>query len=279
MKAGVQYDVDYLMTAMRRAEHRQSTVQPDNSFGVSTDILSCFPWLKNLILFCQNSMSVEAQNDLSFLSSFIENIANNLTKSPHHNRYSHLIEQFVFALYVLGGRQAYEFVRINLPRSLPSLSTLSNLLNQSKEPLKEGDFCFDSMTNHLKSMKVKYAFTSKDCTGIIKKVCYDCQSNSFVGFCPPLHNNDFPRPSIFRTESFSDLEETFRSETFSSLLNIHAIQPITRLDQRSSPFLVSAYGTDNKFDSYHLIRRWMKIFDESLRRGIRIVGFSTDCDS
>jgi hypothetical protein len=134
------------------------------------------------------------------------------------------------------------------------------------------------MKNHLKSMNVKYAFASEDCNGIIQKVCYDRQSNSFVGFCPSLQNNGFPRLLSFQIESFSDLETTFKTETLSSLLNVHAIQPITPQGQRSSPFLVSAYGTDNKFDSYHLICRWLKIFDESLQRGVRILGFATDCD-
>ena len=154
-----------------------------------------------------------------------------------------------------------------------------NFSNENREQLVEGEFRFDSRENHLKSMNVKYAFASEDCTEIIQKVCYDRQSNSFVGFCPPLQNNGFPRLLSFQIESFSDLETRFRTETLSSLLNVHAIQPITAQGQRSSPFLVSAYGTDNKFDSYHLISRWLKIFDESLHRGVRIVGFATDCDA
>jgi hypothetical protein len=128
-------------------------------------------------------------------------------------------------------------------------------------------------------MNIKYAFASEDCTGIIQKVSYDRLSNSFIGFTLPLHSNGFPRPSAFRIETFSDLEATFKNETLSSSLNIHAIQPITCQGQHSSPFLISAYGTDNKFDSYDLINRWLKIYDESLQRGVRIIGFSTDCDA
>jgi len=279
IKVGIQYDVDCLMSNLHQAEHKETMIASADSILVSATILSCFPWLRSLIMFCQNSMIVKDRNDLTFLSLFVENMANNLTKSPYHYRYSHVIEEFAFVLYVLGGRQAYEFVRINLPGTLPSISTLSKLFNENKEQLKEGEFRFDSMQNHLKSMIVNYAFASEDCTGIIKKVSYDRQSNSFIGFTLPLRNDGLPRPSAFRIETFSDLEATFKNETLSSLLNIHAIQPITRQGQDSSPFFLSAYGTDNKFDSYHLINRWLKIFDESLQRGIRIVGFSTDCDS
>ena len=167
IKAGIQYDIDSLMSALHRAEHQQTTIQSDDSILVSTAILSRFPWLKSLIIFCQNSMSAEDRDDLSFLSTFIENMANNLTKSPHHNRYSHLIEQFALVLYVLGGRRAYEFVRINLSGSLPCPSTLSTLFNENREQLVEGEFRLDSMESYLKSANVKYAFASQDCTGII----------------------------------------------------------------------------------------------------------------
>ena len=279
VKVGIQYDVDCLMSNLRRAEHQENKASSDGSILVSTTILSHFPWLESLILFCQNSMFVKDGNDLAFLSVFVQNIANNLTKSPYHNRYVQVIEEFAFVLYVLGGRQAYEFVRINLPGSLPCMSTLAKLFNENKEQLREGEFRFDSMKNHLEPMNVKYAFASEDCTGIIKKVSYDRQSNSFIGFTLPLHHSGFPQPSAFHIETFSDLEATFRNEKLSSLLNIHAIQPITCHSQDSSPFFISAYGTDNKFDSYHLINRWLKIFDESLERGVRIIGFSTDCDA
>jgi hypothetical protein len=212
IKAGIQYDIDSIMSALRRAEHQQTTIRPEDSIIISTAILTHFPWLKSLIIFCQNSMTVEDRNDLSFLSLFIENMANNLTKSSHHNRYSDPVEQFAFVLYVLGGRQAYEFFRINLPGSIPCPSTLSRLFNENREQLVEDEFRFDSMETYLKSMNIKYAFASEDCTGIIQKVCYDRQSNSFVGFCPPLQNNGFPRLLSFRIESFSDLEARFRIE-------------------------------------------------------------------
>ena len=182
-------------------------------------------------------------------------------------------------LSILGRRQVYEYVRINLPGSLPSLTTLSTIFNQHKEKLLEGDFRFDYMKNHFESMKVKYAFAAEDCTSVIRKVCYDRCSNSFVGFCPRLQNDGLPQISSFVIESISDLEIAFETESLSSLLNVYAIQPITSEGQHFSPLVLSAFGSDNKFETHHIIARWLKIFDESLKRGRRILGFSTDCDS
>ncbi len=88
-------------------------------------------------------------------------------KSPNRYRYSHEIEQFALILSILGRRQVYEFVRINLPGSLPSLTTLSTIFNQYREKFLEGEFRFDSMKSHFKSIKVRYAFGAEDCTGAI----------------------------------------------------------------------------------------------------------------
>lgn len=279
IKAGIQYDAEQLMSAVIRLEELETTSRYDGSILVSNDVLCRFPWLKNLIIFCQNSCLVEDRNDLNFLSSFIENLSNNLVKSPNRYRYSDEIEQFALVLSILGRRQVYEYARINLPGSLPSLTTLSTIFNQYREQLLEGEFRFDSMKNQFESMKVKYAFAAEDCTSVIRKVCYDGWSNSFVGFCPRLQNDGFPQLSSFAIESLSDLEIAFETESLSSLLNVYAIRPITSESQHSSPFVLSAFGSDNKFQTHHVIARWLKIFDESLKRGIRILGFSSDCDS
>ena len=279
IKAGIQYDVDRLMSALDRMNKQKASDQSDGSIFVSADVVRRFPWLKCLVIFCQNAFSSWDRNDLTFLSSFVENISSNLVKSPNRNRYSHEIEQFVFVLFVLAGRQGYEFVRINLPGSLPCLSTLSAHFNQNREKLLEGQFRFDSMKTYCESTDVKYVFASEDCTGVVQKVSYDRHSNSFIGFCPPLQSDGCPYVSSFNINAFDEFESIFQNETISSLLNIHTIQPITPEDQHMSPFLLSAYGTDNKFDAYDLINRWLKIFDETLERGIRIVGFSTDCDA
>jgi hypothetical protein len=153
------------------------------------------------------------------------------------------------------------------------------MYTEKREQLTEGQFRFDAMGKFFESMNVQYAFASEDCTRVIQKVCYDRQSNSFVGFSPPLLNNGFPQHSLFNFQSFYDLENAFKTQEPSRLLNIHAMQAITRHSGPSSLFLLSAYGTDNTYESHHLISRWLKIFNESLQRGVRIVGYATDCDS
>ena len=238
VKPGIQYDVDCLMSILHSDTEQHTSHQCDGSIFVSSELLRRFPWLKALICFYENSSSSGNRTDLACLSQFIENISDNLMKSPNHKRYSHQVERFAFILSILGGRRVYESIRMNLPGSLPSLSTLSISFDKNREQLVEGKFRFESMRSYLGSMNVKYAFASENCTGVIRKVSYDRESNSFVGFCPALQLDGFPRVASFQFESFQDLENAFKTHRQSSLLNIHAIQPIVPRGQSSSPFLL-----------------------------------------
>ena len=278
VKAGIQYDVDQLMSSLRQLKESVTTLEPNDSLFVSNAILSRFPWLKKLITYCQNSLFNEQLESSSFFSTFIENFFENLMKSPNGYRYCNQVEQFALILSVLIRHQGYEYIRLNLPGSIPSLSTLSTMFNQYREKFREGEFRFDSMQTHFRSIEAKYAFASEDSTGIIRRICYDPSTNYFVGFAPQLGNGGFPHFQYNRIEYFSDLKAAFNSRHLSSLLNLHAIQPITRDKHNHPPFALSAYGFDNKFESHHVVGRWLKIFNECLERGVRILGFATDCD-
>lgn len=141
-------------------------------------------------------------------------------KSSNRYRYSKEIEQFALVLFLLAGRQGYEFIGLNLPGSIPCLLTLSVHLNQTREEFLEGQFRFESMKTYFESTNVKYVFASEDCTGIVQKISYDRNSNSFIGFCPPLQIDGFPHISSFNIDSFSELERAFDEQKISSLLNI-----------------------------------------------------------
>ncbi|CAF1479136.1 unnamed protein product [Didymodactylos carnosus] len=46
-----------------------------------------------------------------------------------------------------------------------------------------------------------------------------------------------------------------------------------------SPVILAAYGTDSKFTAIDIFRRWIHIYEQCSAKQIRIIGFSTDCDS
>lgn len=196
-----------------------------------------------------------------------------LSRPANNYRYHDLIERFALALYILGGRYTYEFVRLNLPCALPCPTKINSLINESNLKLNEAEFRFDYLQEYLKSKDISYGFASEDSTAILKKISYDCKTNSFIGFCTPL-NNGIPIPQFFRTESFSQLKLWFENVQKASYLNLQAVQPIAKSVSNISPLLLGAYGINNNFTLYDIVRKWVYIFTECLSRHIQIVGFA-----
>jgi len=186
------------------------------------------------------------------------------------------MKDFASVLYILGGKQVYEFIRINIIGALPNLTTLNKIISSTDAILREGRFCFDTLKEYLNSLNVKYGFCAEDCTGIIKKIKYDVNTNSFVGFVTQF-SNGIPVLDCYKTDSFEQLEFWFNNINKSSLLNIHMFQPIPQLNYSNAPasFLLSAYGVDNTSTAIDILCRWIYIFNSSYKKQIRIIGFST----
>ncbi|CAF4498189.1 unnamed protein product [Rotaria socialis] len=129
---------------------------------------------------------------------------------------------------------------------------------------------------NLFNLNVQYVFDSEDCTGIVKRIKYDSTTNTFTGF-PSLLGRGVPVKSYYQTDSFDALKLWLNSIDKASLLNVHMIQPVQSTDNSSisSPYLLSAYGIDNTATANDILQRWWYIFNQSLQRNIRTIGFST----
>ncbi len=209
--------------------------------------------LRSLLTWYKQNEKVIKKEE-TFLAKFIDTITNNLTKSPNHYRYSESIEQFALALYIMGGKMTYQFVRMNLPYALPSVQTLTKLILDSDRKINEGEFRFDALEDYLKRVNVKYVFASEDCTGVLRKINYDQQTNSFIGFATLLVDG-IPVSKYYQTKSFDQLMLWFKSSEKSSLLNIHMLQPLPSANNSSVPpaFLLSGYGVINTYTSIDIL--------------------------
>ncbi|CAF5069696.1 unnamed protein product, partial [Rotaria sp. Silwood1] len=154
-----------------------------------------------------------------------------MTKPSSRFRYSDTIKNFALSLYILGGKLTYEFIRLNLPGSLPNLTMLNTLISTSNAKI--------------------------NATSIIKKIKYDSTTNTFNGFATPL-DHGVPIKEYYQTDSFGKLKLWFNSNDKSSLLNVHMIQPVQSTNQTiiPSPFLLSAYGIDNTATANDILQRW-----------------------
>ena len=280
VKIGLVNNLNYLLNFLQQQQQKKTMessyvdANPDLSF----DFINKHPLLKNLIFWYQlaDHDRITNKDKHGFLKEFIDTITNNLPKPNNHFRYSDTIKNFALSLYILGGKLTYEFIRLNLPGSLPSLTMLNTLISSSNSKITEAEFRFDQLHKYFDNLNVLYAFGSEDATGVIKKIKYDSRTNTFNGFPAPL-DRGVPIKEYYQTDSYDTLKFWFNSMDKASLLNVHMIQPVKSSNTTTipSPFLLSAYGIDSTATANDVLHRWWYIFNQCLQRNIRIIGFST----
>lgn len=239
------------------------------------------------INFFKNKLNVPAESQLehhqydsheqlnSFVNTFINSITDNMTQSKNRYRYNDEMRRFASAVYILGGRNVYELLRSNLTGAFPSITKLESYASEYCTKIEEGEFRFKQLADYSNKINFSFAYASEDCTGIISKVNYDAESNSFVGFCPRVISG-LPTIRQYQTDDFFQLQEWFETTKQSTSVDIHMIQPITC--SASASFLLSSFSTDNKMDSLSILCRWLYIHEQCSNNNIKIVGFSSDAD-
>ncbi|CAF4106901.1 unnamed protein product [Rotaria sp. Silwood2] len=161
LKPGLRLDFDRFIEALYAVndqnQQKESTATPNN------DISSLLKLLINKYKISENN---NLQDSYSFLIAFLENIFSNLQKNKNNYRYSEAVLNFAQALFVLAGRNAYEFVRLNLPGALPALSTLDDIFEKADANIEEGIFRYDLLYRQQNSLghqiALKYWFENND---------------------------------------------------------------------------------------------------------------------
>lgn len=278
VKPGVQNGLSYLLKLLKqKLKHDEKfTLHEDDKSGdkyLDKEFLDQHPLLRSLIKWYQENGEVENNEKTSFLVLLIDNLAFNLTQPSNHLRYHESIKKFALCLYILGGKQCYEFVRLNIPGGIPHLSIIQDIINKSNMTLAEAEFKFDI----LQQFPSGFGFCSEDTTGVIPKVEYDSITNSFIGFATPIISG-IPSMKHYQAETLDDFKMIYNTNEIAPLINVHMFQSIsTDKDPLNfpKPFLLSAYGVNNKFTAMDILRRWMYIFERCLDKNVRIIGFST----
>jgi hypothetical protein len=208
----------------------------------------------------------------------METIISNHYRARTRYSYNDSIREFASCLFILGGRNIYEFIRLNVSGLLPSLPIIQALIDSTANRVTEGEFRYSLMFDYISSQNINFVFVSEDCTSVVPRIIYDVQLDTFIGFTPHL-DDGLPQVNSFSTDSFAELEVWFETLKKSHLLNLCMIQPINSSSTACSPFVLSAFGTDNQFNTQDILMRWMSIVNRCDKENVKVVGFSTDCDS
>ncbi|CAF4664985.1 unnamed protein product [Rotaria sp. Silwood2] len=208
IKIGIKSSLKYL-TAIFKLKQNQNEPQARTHGDIISDnrlhdLINRNALLKSLFSWYNQQQQENNINNKTFLSFFIDNITNNLSKSNNQYRYNDVVKRFAICLYILGGKLMYEFVRLNITGASLSLITLHNIISDQNLTITEGRFRFNELKQHLKLLDTKFGFVSEDCTGVIQKIKYNEGTNSFIGFSTPLING-IPSVNHFRTDSLEQL--------------------------------------------------------------------------
>lgn len=284
---GLQARVDYFMTSLKQQAKSEETAGADTSHSassvdritVSKATIENFPVLGALITFFSKMENCPTMENYTPITSLIKSISTNLIRSKNNYRYSDYVYRFAVAFFIYAGRNAYRMMSLNIPGLLPSTTTIRKILRKTSFRMNEADFRFDEMVKYFTILDTRYAFGAEDCTSAVVKVIYDSQSNAFIGFDTPIESGK-PLSNAHRTDSFAELKSWFEEKRKATLINIHMVQPLfnSASHRFSAPFFLSSYGIDGKYAADVVLDRYLWIYNESKRNGIRMLGFSSDAD-
>ncbi|CAF4996626.1 unnamed protein product, partial [Rotaria sp. Silwood1] len=210
IKLGIQYDINKLFESLQNTlvndEQVTTAATVKEDLVLSSEVIEKYPFLQRLVhFFIKLSQNVNP-TDEPFLHHFLENLLSNLSLAKSRYRYSGFTIDFALCLSILAGRNAYEFIRLNIPGALPNLTIIQTKIAKEGFHTVEGEFRYDDMKKYLTTIDSTFVYCAEDCTSAVRKIVYDVQSNSFVGFTPPLDAHGMPRIQHFQTNSFEDLK-------------------------------------------------------------------------
>ncbi|CAF2819737.1 unnamed protein product [Rotaria sp. Silwood2] len=281
VKKGIMHKVETFLHTLHHLNH-QNTTSCDNlnnssDLIISEQLLQKLPFIRTLIIY--SNLICNSKIDFTFLNVILNNMIRNFITEERGYRYDTIVRQFASCLYILGGRTAYEFVRLNIPGFLPSVQIIQSYIGTSENHLAEGLFNYIGACDYLNINQSTLGFCAEDSTAVVPKITYDTTSNTFIGFSLPLDDNGVPIIDSYSTDSFTRLEQWCSDLPLAKSLSACLVQPLSTSVNNISPYPLAAYGTDSTFKSSDVILRWRHIYEQFKAKGIRIVGFSTDCDS
>lgn len=122
----------------------------------------------------------------------------------------------------------------------------------------------------VKSELSNYVWISEDATRVVEKFEYDPKTNQIIGFVPPLDNSrGIPKILSFSAKSALDIYNIFKNNTGSKFINVIIAQP---LHYNQLGFCLCIYGTDNKYKTTDVIKRWKYIVDKLKENDIEVLG-------
>ena len=131
VRSGIPYNIEQFIELLK--DHYKPITEPNYAKTEN----SCMCSFLNI-----NNANTEYQSKL-FVHIFVNNLMKNVNRSGNIYKFDPIVTKSASAFNILVGHQVYEFIKINLPGSLPSITTLKNYNQNINLYLNEGEFRFN----------------------------------------------------------------------------------------------------------------------------------------
>lgn len=217
-----------------------------------------------------------------FLWRMIFCFRQNITRSKQGFRCTDETKLCAAYVRMISGRLAYETFKANAQHSVPSVKSVDRYIYKVKANVVEGVLRTSELSKYLTELNLpRIVALSEDATRITNRVQYDSQTNQLIGFVLPLAENGMPIANINIARSAAEMERCFydvktgEEKKRSSYLNVVMAQPLV---PGVPAFCLLLFGSDSKYTSTDIEKRWQFIRAELKKNNIEVLTFASDSD-
>lgn len=243
------------------------------TIGDSTDL--CTKFTRKFIITATNNGTTDddRSNKIGgFLRKLLDISQKNLQGPCNKHYFDSATKKFAIYVFYVGGRLLYETLYANMPKALPSITTLNRFVADNRTAIEEGEFDFKGLSMYLEKINLeRIIWIAEDATRVKSKIEYNSNTNKVVGFVLPLENG-IPIKDKFVATSAKKIKYFFNSGVKSHYAYVITAQP---LSSDSPAYCLCIFGTDNKFTAEDVCSRWKYLKKTAEEFGITIMGFSS----
>lgn len=202
----------------------------------------------------------------------------NSTRPKQGYRYKDKLKHLTVYNRILSGPMGYKSLQLNLKGCFPSLSTTNRYIHRSDHHIVEGILRCQELLNYLVERKLPLIVSlSEDATKIENRIQYDSRTVQVVGFILPIdESNGMPIPFSYKGRTASEILKHFsNNRPIASYVNTVIAQPLGD----APSFCLLLFGSDSKYTSVDVSKRWTYIAEELAKIGITVFSIASDSDT
>lgn len=221
-------------------------------------------------------------NEDVFVSELTACFNQNVKRFKEGHRYTEDMKLYAAYTRMLSGKLAYQTFKANAQHAVPSDRAVTGYIGSMATNAIEGVLRSDELLKYLNDLQqLKIVALSEDATRITNRIQYDPQTNQLVGFVLPLGENGMPITGCNQARSASEMEKCFydvltrKEKKRATYVNVVMAQPLAT---GVPAFCLLVFGSDAKYTTKDISKRWHYIKNELEKKGIEVVTFASDSD-